>query len=685
MDTAENLLKDARELNEQGGFYDVKELLPEKLLSTLNSADLYGELAFALKELGEFSKCDEILKIIFKIEPDQHRAVKINNRFSSDEVSYDRSINQGKNPRYINSYYELGRKYEKENKHTLAIDAYMEIINLVPSYIPPYRRLGDIFIKIGKIKKAKKLFKRVVNLADDSESHLALGRVYLLLKENDKAEKSLMKAIQLRNKSDATFYLADLYISQNNFDPAFKILDEAITIKNRPAHAYYLKGQCYQKLRKYNDSITPYLEAIKGFDILKTLSNDYNKSLAYSYNALGCAYLGLKDSKNAIIELNKSIIADPEYAGGYYNLSNTLYNIAIESEERRVDLLNEIYESSIKCSNIWNEEIHYYSYVSKLRNEEIYSYLQDLELYDLARLIKKIQYLLKFEDNYLTHFTSLSVAEKLVINESPLRISEGSFLNDTSEGYNLDNFLNFQKEVSDNIRNELMLKSFVAKRFVGSFVADKSHNDLTLWRMYGKENREEGQGCALTLKTDEILKFFSEIITADANNTVNQSMANNADIDTDVAFYRVAYKDRASDAFFVQSISNDDLKKFNEVMTELKLRVNVYIQNNKADLERINSLVKQLNSIKYLFKSSDYQHEQEIRLVVIGEKFEKKIDEMVRPFRVYIEGMKINSLIEKITLGPKVLRAEEWASAFYYKLDKQNLHPQIVISHLPFK
>jgi hypothetical protein len=55
------------------------------------------------------------------------------------------------------------------------------------------------------------------------------------------------------------------------------------------------------------------------------------------------------------------------------------------------------------------------------------------------------------------------------------------------------------------------------------------------------------------------------------------------------------------------------------------------------------------------------------------------------PPGVYIELVKITPLLKQITLGPKVERAEEWASAFYYSLDKQDLHPEILISHLPFK
>jgi hypothetical protein len=51
-----------------------------------------------------------------------------------------------------------------------------------------------------------------------------------------------------------------------------------------------------------------------------------------------------------------------------------------------------------------------------------------------------------------------------------------------------------------------------------------------------------------------------------------------------------------------------------------------------------------------------------------------------------IKSKVLNQLLkQKITLGTKVHRAEEWASAFYYKLDAEGHHPEIMISHLPFK
>jgi hypothetical protein len=45
----------------------------------------------------------------------------------------------------------------------------------------------------------------------------------------------------------------------------------------------------------------------------------------------------------------------------------------------------------------------------------------------------------------------------------------------------------------------------------------------------------------------------------------------------------------------------------------------------------------------------------------------------------------IKKAVKKITLGPKIERAAEWAAMFHYSLQKEALKPDIFISHLPFK
>ena len=64
---------------------------------------------------------------------------------------------------------------------------------------------------------------------------------------------------------------------------------------------------------------------------------------------------------------------------------------------------------------------------------------------------------------------------------------------------------------------------------------------------------------------------------------------------------------------------------------------------------------------------------------------EKKEDKYVTPPRVYIELVPIKKSVEQITLGPKVDKANEWASVLHYSYKGEEKTPQIIISHLPYK
>jgi hypothetical protein len=119
-------------------------------------------------------------------------------------------------------------------------------------------------------------------------------------------------------------------------------------------------------------------------------------------------------------------------------------------------------------------------------------------------------------------------------------------------------------------------------------------------------------------------------------------------------------------------------------MKELSKKVENYM-NNKNSTSNLQNLLERLNEITYLFKSAEYQYEHEVRLVIRGIGFEKTVEKQSTPPRVYIELVPINPAIKSITLGPKVERSDEWASAFYYTLENQELYPNILISHLPFK
>ncbi|MCP9747030.1 DUF2971 domain-containing protein [Lacihabitans sp. CS3-21] len=198
-----------------------------------------------------------------------------------------------------------------------------------------------------------------------------------------------------------------------------------------------------------------------------------------------------------------------------------------------------------------------------------------------------------------------------------------------------------------------------------------------MWRFYGKEANEEAKGCAITIRMSEFVDGINDSLKKGSS---EKSLTDSDDI----KFYRVAYwnHDKQIVHFHIPNAEHKE-EELNQLMEELKSKVTGYRNEDKSVLE------KYLNAIAFLFKSDAYKNENEIRLVIKVVEFEKKFDERATTPKVYIELVNIRGLIEQITLGPKVDKPDEWASAFHFQYDNEydvNKKPKkILISRLPYK
>jgi hypothetical protein len=264
----------------------------------------------------------------------------------------------------------------------------------------------------------------------------------------------------------------------------------------------------------------------------------------------------------------------------------------------------------------------------------------------------------------------------MILKNSLFRLSEGAFLNDTSEGRELFNYLNL--ELTNRTADETIAESYIERPFIGSFVAESKCNDLTLWRMYGKEAQAEAKGCALTIHKEKFIKSIKDKISP---TDIDEGTEAETQIEEQFTFFNVAYL--LKEKFILPGKEDSMELPLNDLMSALKNKVSELNKEQKA------AIAIRLNDIAYLFKSSEYQYENEIRLVVQGVGFLKTIDCSFTPPKVYIELVDIVPALKKITLGPKVERADEWAAAFNYhikeQLKKNTEKVDIVISHLPFK
>ncbi|MEO5776966.1 MAG: tetratricopeptide repeat protein [Flavobacterium sp.] len=484
-----------------------------------------------------------------------------------------------------------------------------------------------------------------------------LGNLYKDKEEYQKAENHYLKAIELDLYYASPYNgLGNLYKAKKEYEKAEKHYKMAMELEPNNAIIYNNLGIFYKHQLDLKKAENYYLKAIE-------LDPNYYPV----YNNLGIFYYDKKNYEKAEEEYQKSIKIKSDFPLPYYNLA-LIYFLRNEYENAKENL-----EKYLKLKINEND---YFVDFAKSRIEEIDNILESKQYEKINNITSKIKELLCFKKGHVTHYTSISVARYLILNETLFRLSEGAFLNDTSEGTILFKYLDFDSTTQNNCGPNASI--FSKKPFIGSFVNHSKNNDLTLWRMYGKENLEEAKGCSITIDIDELKGSIKQKLK-----TNNEDLKNFEELE----FYKVAYLNDGK--FTFSEAKAAEITKLNKFMKEIKLEVIAFKDKKDKKPDETLKIIELLNEVAYLFKNAEYQYENEVRLVMKeANGFDKIVDLDLtppRPPKVYIELVPILSMIKEITIGPKVERADEWASAFHYHFATKGFKPEINISNLPFK
>jgi tetratricopeptide (TPR) repeat protein len=532
-------------------------------------------------------------------------------------------------------------------------------ISMNPSYFLGYFTMALVWSDINENDKAIANYTKALDIKPDfADAYYNRGVCWQMKKENEKANADYDKAILIYNKNieydpeyiDAYFGRGNTWYNKKEYDKAIEDYTKIIEIKSDSeiALALYSRGLAWVAKKEYDKAIADYSKAIE------TEPNFVDAC----YNDRGLALKAKGQNKEAIKDYTKAIEINPNFANAYYNRGLANKEKDYDPKEIKHDF-EKYLELATNINEVWAKYAKYY--IEDL-NEEI----EDPELALIRQLVNEIKGQLMIKEECVTHYTTFSVLKKLILEESKFQISEGNFMNDPSEGTEFFKFLKYKPFTSRDDGSSA--ETFTSKPFIGSFVTKDKHNDLNLWRFYGKEEGVEAKGCAITLRTQEFIEDIKSFIT-------NEESETRQDDESDINFYRVAYVSHRMTNFYIPN--SDKSKELSKIMTKLKERVKSYQVKDKTSLE------KYLNSIAFLFKSDAYKNENEVRLVVKGIEFEKKYRMDLMPPKVYIELEPIKRIVSQITLGPKVDKVNEWASTLHY-IYKENA-PTIIISHLPYK
>jgi tetratricopeptide (TPR) repeat protein len=524
---------------------------------------------------------------------------------------------------------------------------------------------ADLIKQIERLFQKKKYQSILDMLPDafvDEQKNAVLyawkARACVALEKTDESFANAQKAIDIDPDLPMAYHArGNFWATKNEHEKAIADYTKAIGLNEKYAISYNNRGLVWQDRAEFDKAIADYTTAIE---------LDINDSDVY-YNR-GNAWIKKNEYDNGIKDYTQAITLNKNDADSYYNRAEA-YKDSGEFERALSD-----YEQYIRLAN---DSQDYFTKIAKAEIENLKQNIEEKWRAEITTLISKIKKLLLFEKPCITHYTTFTAAKTMILGGSLFRLSEGAYLNDTSEGRQILEYLAFS--ITKDL-NYVTAEDFTEKPFIGSFVNEIKHNDLTLWRMYGKESHAEASGCALTINRQQFISGFESKLSPD------RSSNNSGITESRYSFYKIAYIHNEE---FVLPRTDDedeekneqDTKELNRLLNDLKEKIAKLDNNQRVDI------AKSINEIVYLFKSAEYQYEHEVRLVVDGLGIKKEFNNNANPPKVYIEMIDIVPVLSKITLGPKVERADEWAAVFNYHIKEisKKEDVKIVISHLPFK
>lgn len=555
-------------------------------------------------------------------------------------------------PDYAIAYNYRGNAYADLGDNQKALLDYDQAIVLDPEYAVPYNNRGIAYYNLGEKQKALLDYDKASALnLEFASAYINRGNAHSALGENKRALLDYDKAIAIDPENASAYYNRGItYYKLGDKQKALPDYDKTIALDPEFASAYNNRGLAYSDLGDKGKALLDYNKAIA-----------LDSGFALAFFNRGNAYSDLGDDQKALLDYDKAIAFNPEDANAYYNRS-----LVYEKEDKIKEAIQDLEKFQVLATDpFWIERAR-----GRLVNLE--AKLQDKFVREISGWVDKIREVLRFEGDQVSHFTQLTGARFMLLEGSPFRLSEATFMNDPSEGKALFDLHKLPKAF--NVNAARSDGEYIKKPFFGCFVKAEMKDDLAMWRLYG----HDAAGISLTFDRRKLLSALMQ--NEKLKNAGSEARAGRPIFE----FFQIAYFNEKGKVVLPEQSPEREIE-LQGYLDALKKSLEDAEQDEKSK-PFLPLIQEEVASIMYLFKSAQYQYEKEIRLMVNEDGFDVTIkgNENTPP-RVYLEIAPIHQAVSCITLGPKVPKSEEWVSAFFYFYDKEKLKVKLHVSQLPYK
>lgn len=477
-------------------------------------------------------------------------------------------------------------------------------------------------------------------------------------------------------------------------------------------------------------------------DFIKEDEIRYEKSLDYTfYLELAIFYFNLSylhnnsvDYSTCSLELieksiqkNSTVLNSPEHQLVYSlllinnNKEERAYEIYTSKSKKKYGLIEQIRV----CGDIFDINLLYKLFKVKYKND----ISSEIRFWTFL-LLHLLQYNLFNDQDYrINHYTSLAALNAMLSDKgmSPFRLCSLGSANDPKEGRIIYDFLVDGIMDKDSYLKIVNSQPTAYTAVQASFT--KLEDALTMFRLYGKKDKNEGTGVNLVFNEN----FFSRKIKTPlcesekkikSKITVNQVLVNDEAENRQEPLYWILYWDRQNKMYFnpqgiyktleIDLTHNTDWYILNNEQDEFKNSPDAFYEkyaknisfvlnklkesfvnyfNNKDNLSNLDAVKKTLLNISYLIKDASFYDEKELRIIkveeVLGNETLKHDDSS---FTLYKDYAKLpgfyrypkSCVLDKIIIGPKVEQKDTLREYLLNHLDKADMKSvKVEISQAP--
>ena len=168
------------------------------------------------------------------------------------------------------AYFGMGICYQELESYSKAIEAYKQVINLIPDQAIVYYNLGIAYYGLSLHKDAIESYKQAIRIDPDfSEAYFRLGQIYFPLGRYIDAIEVCKQAIRIDpNYTYAYILLGGVYGSLGHCKNAVEVFKQAIRIDPDNVDAHFGLGLTYLRAGDKNSALNEY-KILKELDIDK--------------------------------------------------------------------------------------------------------------------------------------------------------------------------------------------------------------------------------------------------------------------------------------------------------------------------------------------------------------------------------------------------------------------------------